>query len=95
MGTAVIDGLTVGEGLLVISKGKMVGLGGGGVNPKSPVFKSPFICNVSSHLAELIGIMTIVSKAMITNPIIEIYFLLSTKRLNTSTFADSTFRKSD
>ena len=43
---AVIVGLIVGEGVAVNENGKMVGFCGDGVPPKSPVFKSPFICNV-------------------------------------------------
>ena len=84
MGKAVIVGLSVGEGLVVNWNGKKVGLGGGGVNPNSPVFISPLICSVSFHIAEPMGITTIVNKAMITNPMVETIFRLSTKRLNTS-----------
>jgi hypothetical protein len=86
---AVIVGFSVGEGVPVNSNGTMVGFCGDGVPPKRPVFKSPFILNVSFHFAELTGIITIVTKEMNTKPIKEITFRLSTKCLNTSTFADS------
>ena len=84
VGGAVIVGLAVGVGLVVDANGKKVGLGGGGVNPNSPVFKFPLICNVSFHIAEPTGIRTIVNKAMITNPTVETTFRLSRMRLNTS-----------
>lgn len=83
-GSAVPTGLAVGVWLGVDWTRKNVGLTGRVVKLNEPVFKFPLICNVSFHKAEPTGITTIVSKAMITIPIIEITFRLSAKRLNTS-----------